>query len=114
MNDAVDTKSYAIGILTDVVMGVAVVEYLERIDATLEPFGGHFLIHGAQSTLHEGTEPGTLVLIEFPSTTGAASWYQSDAYQAIIALRADNSNSTILTIEGVPDGHLATDILTTG
>lgn len=33
-------------------------------------------------------------------------------YQALISLRADNSNSTILTMNGVSPGHRSTDVLT--
>jgi uncharacterized protein (DUF1330 family) len=38
---------YAIAHLQDVTVGAAIVEYLQRIDATLAPFGGHFIVHGA-------------------------------------------------------------------
>ena len=38
--------AYAVGILNDVRMGPDIVEYLERIDATLAPYDGHFIIHG--------------------------------------------------------------------
>ena len=33
-------------------------------------------------------------------------------YQALISLRADNWNSTILTMNGVSPGHRSTDVLT--
>ena len=46
MADEDQIKSYAVGILTEVMMGVELAQYLERIDATLEPFGGSFLVHG--------------------------------------------------------------------
>ncbi len=111
MDKPTDVNSYAIGILTDVVIGDGVVEYLGKIDATLAEFGGRFLVHGAEATVHEGVDPGTIVVIEFASQTGATDWYRSADYQAIIALRADNSNSIILTVDGVPAGHLATDVL---
>lgn len=73
-----DTRSYAVGILTEVVVGDAVREYLERIDATLEPFGGRFLIHGASPVVHEGADPGAVIVIEFPSANGAIEWYRSE------------------------------------
>jgi len=37
--------TYGVGILRDVKMGPPIVEYLERIDATLAPFDVHFVIH---------------------------------------------------------------------
>ena len=103
--------SYAIGILNDVNMGPAIVEYLERIDATLAPFGGHFVVHGAEPTMLEGTSPGTVVVIEFPDRAKAEGWYASAAYQAIVTLRTDNSASTVFLIDGVGRDHLATDVL---
>lgn len=59
-------QCYAVGILRQVQMGPAIVEYLERIDATLAPFGGHFIVHGGKAEVLEGTDPGTLIVIEFP------------------------------------------------
>ena len=111
MADRGQLKSYAVGILTDVVMGADLVRYVERIDATLEPFNGLFLVHGEQPVVHEGTPPGTVIVIEFPTESGAVDWYRSTAYQALIPLRAENSNSTILTVTGVSPGHCATDVL---
>lgn len=104
-------KGYAIGILKDVDMGPAIVEYLERIDATLAPYGGRFLVHGGPADVREGTSPGAVVIIEFPDPAHAARWYESPAYQAILPLRTDNSVSTALLIEGVDDDHRATDVL---
>jgi hypothetical protein len=37
-------SSYAVAILRDVNIGPEIVEYLERIDATLAPYGGHFIV----------------------------------------------------------------------
>jgi uncharacterized protein (DUF1330 family) len=103
--------SYAVGILHDVKMGPAIVEYLERIDATLAPFDGHFIVHGGQARVLEGTSPGPLSVIEFPDRSKAEDWYGSPAYQAILPLRTANSTSTIFLIDGVDRDHLATDVL---
>ncbi|MFF9113901.1 MULTISPECIES: DUF1330 domain-containing protein [unclassified Streptomyces] len=85
-----------------------VVEYLERIQATLDPFAGRFLIHGPPTEVLEGTWPGTMVLIEFPSLTQARAWYQSPAYRDILRLRTDHIEGDLLLIEGVgPDYHPA-------
>uniref|UniRef100_UPI0013D2A90B DUF1330 domain-containing protein n=1 Tax=Klebsiella aerogenes TaxID=548 RepID=UPI0013D2A90B len=47
-------SAYAIARLHNVRMGREIVEYLQRIDATLAPFGGRFIIHGGQVELLEG------------------------------------------------------------
>lgn len=103
--------SYAVGILNDVTMGPAIVDYLERIDATLAPFGGHFIVHGAEPQMLEGTVPGTLIVLEFPDRSNAVGWYTSVAYQAILPLRTANSTSTVFLIDGVDRDHRATDVL---
>ena len=103
--------SYAVGILNNVQMGSPIVEYLQRIDATLAPFGGFFIVHGGEPTMLEGSNPGTFVVIEFPDRPSAETWYGSAAYGEILPLRADNSDSTIFLIDGVDRDHLATDVL---
>ncbi|MCO5968561.1 DUF1330 domain-containing protein [Actinoallomurus soli] len=102
---------YAVGHLHDVAAGPAIVEYLERIDATLEPYGGRFLIHGARPDVREGDWSGDLILIEFPDLDSARAWYDSPAYREIIPLRAENSRGAILLIDGAGDDHRATDVL---
>ncbi|GAA0365374.1 DUF1330 domain-containing protein [Actinoallomurus spadix] len=103
--------AYAIGHLHEVTMGPELVEYLERIDATLEPYGGRFVIHGARPDVREGDWSGDLIVIEFPDLGSARGWYDSPAYREIIPLRAENSRSTILLIDGTDDDHRATDLL---
>jgi uncharacterized protein (DUF1330 family) len=104
-------KAYGIGILQDVDMGPAIVEYLERIDATLAPFEGRFVVHGGRQDVLEGVSPGTLIVIEFPDRARAEEWYRSPAYQEILPLRAEHSSSTILLTDGVDATHRATDVL---
>jgi uncharacterized protein (DUF1330 family) len=103
--------SYAVGILRDVKMGPPIVEYLERIDATLAPYGGHFIVHGGESTMLEGSSPGTLIVIEFPDRGSAEKWYTSAAYSEILPLRTENSVSTVFIVDGVDRDHRATDVL---
>ena len=103
--------AYAVGILNRVRMGPKIVQYLERIDATLAPYDGHFIIHGGTPHVVEGENPGTLIVIEFPSETHARDWYASPAYRAILPLRTDNSDSNVFFVDGVDRDHRATDVL---
>ncbi|MFE7618353.1 DUF1330 domain-containing protein [Streptomyces sp. NPDC057496] len=81
-----------------------IIEYLERIQATLDPFAGRFLIHGPPAEVVEGTWPGSMVLIEFPGLAEARAWYDSPAYRDILRLRTDHIEGDVLLIEGVgPD-----------
>jgi uncharacterized protein (DUF1330 family) len=103
--------SYAVAHMRQVTMGPAVVEYLQRIDATLAPFGGRFIVHGGEVEVLEGSWPGHLIVIEFPDRGQASAWYSSGAYQEIVALRTDNSESDVIIVDGVSSDHKATDVL---
>lgn len=78
-----------------------VIAYLERIQATLDPFAARFVIHGPPAEVVEGTWPGSMVLIKFPSLVEARAWYDSPAYRAILSLRTDHIEGDLLLIEGV-------------
>ncbi|KAA1419601.1 DUF1330 domain-containing protein [Nocardioides humilatus] len=101
------TKAYAIAYLREIDFGPEIAEYLERIDETLAPYGGHFLVHGGALTPAEGTWDGAVVVIEFPSTAAVEEWYDSPAYQAILPLRTEHSQSIAAMVEGVPEGYRA-------
>ena len=96
--------AYAIAHLRTPQINAEVLEYIERIQDTLDPFGGRFLVHGATVDVREGDWPGTIVIIEFPDKAAADAWYLSPAYQAILPLRTDNIEGDTLIVEGVgPD-----------
>jgi uncharacterized protein (DUF1330 family) len=81
-----------------------VLEYIERVQATLDPFGGRFLVHGAQVEVKEGPWPGTVVMVEFPGIDEARAWYDSPAYQAILPLRTNHIEGEAVIVDGVaPD-----------
>jgi uncharacterized protein (DUF1330 family) len=105
-------SSYAVAHMHKVTIGPEIVEYLERIDATLAPFGGRFLVHGGKVEVLEGAWSGNLIVIEFPDRARARAWYESAAYQKILSLRTDNSESDTFLVDGVSEGHRATDVLT--
>ena len=103
--------TYAVAHMQTVQMGSAIVEYLERIDATLAPFEGRFVVHGATPDVLEGEFPGHLIVIAFPSRVQADGWYASPAYREILPLRLENSTGPVILVDGVEADHLATDVL---
>ncbi|CAM4046084.1 DUF1330 domain-containing protein [Kibdelosporangium persicum] len=82
-----------------------VYEYLERIQATMDPYGAKFLVHGGEMDVLEGVWPGALVMIEFPSMDAAREWYRSPAYQEILPLRADHMVGDLILVEGCGPDH---------
>ncbi|WP_288381911.1 DUF1330 domain-containing protein [uncultured Massilia sp.] len=103
--------AYAVGLLKDINMGPDIVQYLKRIDATLAPYRGRFLLHGEKPEVLEGSLEQDVVVIEFPDLDHARAWYRSPAYHDILPLRTRNATSTVFLVDGLPADHLATDIL---
>lgn len=103
--------AYAVARLHSVEMGPAIVEYLEKIEATLAPFRGRYIIHGGRTTVLEGDWTGDLIVVAFPDRASAAAWYDSPAYRAIKPLRTAHSEGDVLLIDGVGADHRATDVL---
>lgn len=105
------TPTYAVAYLRDVDLGAEIFEYIEKIDATLAPYGGRFLVHGGALTGVEGEWDGDIVIVEFPDRASASQWYDSPAYQEILPLRTEHSRSITALVDGVPNGYRATDKL---
>jgi uncharacterized protein (DUF1330 family) len=105
------TKTYAIAHLRSVRLGADIAEYLRRIDATLEPFGGRFLVHGMTHEVLEGSWPGDLIIVEFPDRASAENWYRSDAYQSILPLRTENAEGSVILVDGNAPDHKGADLL---
>ncbi|KUJ69429.1 hypothetical protein ACZ90_11065 [Streptomyces albus subsp. albus] len=80
-----------------------VLTYIDRIQETLDPFEGRFLVHGApEREVREGEWPEALVIIAFPSLDLARTWYDSPAYQELLPLRTRHMDGDVLLIDGVP------------
>ena len=98
-------SAYAIAHLRTPTANPDIYEYIERIQSTMDPFGGRFLVHGPDVEVREGTWPGTIVILEFPDVDKARAWYESPAYQEILPLRTRNIEGETIIVEGVRDGH---------
>jgi uncharacterized protein (DUF1330 family) len=79
-------------------------EYRKAVPATLEAFGGKFIVRGGDLKLLEGEWPhARLVIIEFPSREAAEGWYRSPEYQKIIGLRLSSTVTNLIIVEGQVD-----------
>jgi uncharacterized protein (DUF1330 family) len=104
-------STYAVARLWDVKFGPEIVKYLEKIDATLAPFHGRFLVHGGDFDRLEGNFKGDLIIIEFPDREHARAWYRSKAYAEILPYRLNNAQGETILIDTVPHDHQATHVL---
>ena len=81
---------------------VAYTAYVERVLATIELYGGEFLVRGGRAESFEGTPPGERnVVIRFPSYEQAKSWYHSTEYAPVKVMRMAASTSVQTIVEGV-------------
>ena len=103
--------AYAVAVIRETRFGPEIQEYLERIDETLAPFSGKYRVHGGPYQPLEGSWAGDLVIIEFPTIELAKAWYDSAAYSAIRPLRTEHTEGDVLLVQGVRDGHKASDLL---
>ncbi|MGP3633584.1 DUF1330 domain-containing protein [Streptomyces sp. 24-1644] len=97
--------AYAIAHLQEAAPHPEIAEYMERIPATFEPYGGRFLVHMTPHDVMEGSWPGHVVMIGFPGITEARAWWDSPAYQEIAPLRSRHIKGDIILVEGVPEGY---------
>ncbi len=75
--------------------------YRAGVPASLEKYGGRFLVRGgAVESKEGGWLPSRLVVIEFSSMDHARSWYNSPEYQAILPIRQKAANSKVVFVEG--------------
>jgi len=96
---------YALAHLRTPTANAEVVRYLERIQETLTPYGGRFLVHGPKVEVVEGEWPGTVVILEFAKRDDAHAWYESPEYQEILPLRTNNIEADVILVDGVPPGY---------
>jgi uncharacterized protein (DUF1330 family) len=77
-------------------------EYMALVPASLQPYGGRFLVRGGiHQTLDGEWQPQRLVVIEFPTADDARRWHQSQDYQAAMAIRHRTSTGSLVLVEGV-------------
>lgn len=93
-------KAYLIGQIT-ITNPEAYAQYATQVPQTIAAFGGKYLVRGGHATPVEGVMPEVRnVVIEFPSRVTAETWYNSEAYQAIIRHRTDNATGTLILVDG--------------
>lgn len=77
-------------------------EYRQKVPATIERYGGRYLIRGGRQETIEGTwRPKRIVLLEFPSVEQAKRWYDSPEYRPLRELRLRTAHGHIVLVEGV-------------
>ena len=92
--------AYVIGDI-EVTDPAAFQEYRNRLGATVEQYGGRFVIRGGRVNPKEGDwQPHHLLMLEFPSLEQAERWYNSPEYKPLIAIREKAARTHLIIAEG--------------
>ena len=77
-------------------------EYSKVVPATIEKYGGRFLVRGGKAHPLEGDIPERRrVIVEFPSIERAKEWWNSVDYAKPMEMRRAASKGRLMFIEGV-------------
>ena len=77
-------------------------EYRRTAAATIEQYGGKYLVRGGQVESLEGDwRPARIVVLEFESAERAKEWWSSQDYSGPKSIRQRTANSKAIIVEGV-------------
>ena len=77
-------------------------QYRQLAVASIEQYGGRFLVRGGNPQVLEGSwSPKRIVIIEFPSVGRATEWFHSPEYAPAKALRKDAARVDMVAAQGV-------------
>ncbi len=72
--------------------------YAQKAGATFPPHGGELVLRGkVEGTLSGQSAHQAVGIIKFPNMKALQAWFNSDAYQAIIPLRDEAAEMTIVS-----------------
>jgi uncharacterized protein (DUF1330 family) len=76
-------------------------KYREGVFATVELYGGRYVILGGNCEVVEGDwRPTFPVMIEFSSLEQAKRWYASSEYEPLLKLRLESTRGNALFLDG--------------
>lgn len=77
-------------------------EYRKLVPATVEAYGGRYIVRGGDSEVVEGEwTPSRTVVIEFESFEQAKAWHSSEMYAGPKQMRIDSTNSSVIIVDGL-------------
>ena len=86
----------------EILDGEGMKAYGERVGATIEQYGGTYLVRGARGERLEGDwHPHRLVILAFESIEQAKRWYDSAEYSAIKGIRHRSAHTRLMLVPGI-------------
>jgi len=75
--------------------------YAAGVGATLEQFGGKFVVRGGDPECIEGDWPARrIIMLEFPDRVALKAWYDSSDYADLKAMRLASSSANVIAVDG--------------
>jgi uncharacterized protein (DUF1330 family) len=76
-------------------------EYVARVPAVVEQYGGRYLVRtGDVATMAGDWQPERIVVVEFDSSDQVQEFYASAEFQKLAPLREQSTNSRAILVEG--------------
>jgi len=76
-------------------------EYKTLAAATVEKYGGKYIVRGGQTEVLEGDwKPKRIVVLEFPTMARAKEWLNSEEYREPRKMRHRTAKTNMLVVEG--------------
>jgi uncharacterized protein (DUF1330 family) len=94
----------AVYLISDVIVRdkEAVEKYRQLAAASIEKWGGRYLVRGGAIYVLEGDQhPSTIIVVEFPSRKIANEWYRSSDYAKALEFRDDALSRSLILVEGL-------------
>ena len=75
--------------------------YSAGVAATIEQYGGKFVVRGGDPETIEGDWPAKrIIMIEFADRAALKAWYDSPEYADLKAMRIASSHGNIIAVDG--------------
>ena len=77
-------------------------QYTSAVPATIEQYGGRFVVRGGEFEVLEGDwTPVRLVMLEFDDLAAIKRWFESPEYQEVKQLREGAATLRVVAVQGV-------------
>ncbi len=76
-------------------------EFSPKVPATMQPFGGKYLVRGGKVVALDGDAPKRVIVSVFDSVEKAQGWRDSAAWKALTPLRTKGAKTRAYIVEGV-------------
>jgi len=76
--------------------------YRTRAAASIEQYGGRYLVRGGPiETLEGDWTPRAIIVVEFDDLERARAWYRSPEYAAALAVRDEALSRNLILVDGI-------------